>query len=618
MMIFHNLLKFLIPTLLLLPGFTTAAETELRGIWVAWAGSNVPSKSRIREMMENIAAHNLNTVYVDVWRFGFPYFRSDVFFQLTGLYTDPALADGRDVLAEMVAEGHRVGLHVEAWFEYGFVTGQGNNDHLYRVHPDWFAQHKNGSVLFNGDYRYKWLSHCHPAAWQFLIDLCQEVVLKYDVDGLELDRIRYPELDCGYDSATVALYQSEHVGAYPPASGYDLARMRWRAEKLTAFTAIFHDSLKAVRPDLPISNAPIVYSYGFENFCQDWRPWINNGYLAFVSPQVYRATNLIYSRELSTQLSYVSNKTKFFPGLTSITDGGLVATNEIVAMIQTTRQKGLNGHVIWFYDTLVDDLPTLKSEVYQNFAVPPDRPEGWRQPGIVIHETDPAVTKSPGWVSYTGLPGFEGGCFYAQNSDFQWIDYHADIPVTGWYELYCYNIFQWNATPAAAYQVFHANGSDTVNIDQSRTGLAGWQKIGDYYFNAGPAQRVLRLTNEGVVDNNLFADAMMLTNTNRPQFPGTGVLPQPAGVATNSRLLQNFPNPFNPLTWIAFSLPRTEFVRLEVFDVTGRLVQVLHAGFLDAGEYQFPFEASHLPAGVYLYQIKTQLHEQQRKMLLLK
>ncbi len=53
---------------------------------------------------------------------------------------------GRDILAEAVAEGHRLGLHVEAWFEYGFVGGWTGNQPpgvkgpIFQAHPDWVAK----------------------------------------------------------------------------------------------------------------------------------------------------------------------------------------------------------------------------------------------------------------------------------------------------------------------------------------------------------------------------------------------------------------------------------------------------------------------------------------------
>jgi len=265
--------------LLLLWLQASQAAEELRGVWIAWAGNNIPKKERIADMMDQLAAHNLNVVFVDVWRAGYPYFISEVYRKHTGQSTDPQLDKGRDVLQDMVAEAHRVGLDVEAWFEYGFVASQGKNDLLFQQHPSWFARRRDGSTLFNDDYQFRWFSHLHPEAQQFLIALAQEAVVNYDVDGVEMDRIRYPEVNCGYDSATQAIYAGEHQGKRPPADVWNNEWMTWRAEKLTWFTKIFYDSIKAVAPHVAVSNAPIVYPYGFSNFCQDWRPWINNGYL---------------------------------------------------------------------------------------------------------------------------------------------------------------------------------------------------------------------------------------------------------------------------------------------------------------------------------------------------
>jgi len=49
-----------------------AAEKELRGTWVAWAGTDVPTTDEIVTTMEALAEANFNIVYVDVWRYGYP------------------------------------------------------------------------------------------------------------------------------------------------------------------------------------------------------------------------------------------------------------------------------------------------------------------------------------------------------------------------------------------------------------------------------------------------------------------------------------------------------------------------------------------------------------------
>ncbi len=612
----------LIPCILiiiLMQNISYSQEKELRGVWVAWAGSSVPSKERIASIMDDLAAHNMNTVYVDIWRFGYPYFRSNVFQQLTGIWTDPAIDEGRDLLAEFIAEGHRNGLHVEAWFEYGFVACQGNIEHLYKAHPQWFAKKKNGSVLFNGDYRYKWLSHCNSEAQQFLIDLCLEVIQNYDVDGIELDRIRYPELDCGYDSATIALYKKDHNGNVPPQTIANANWMRWRADKLTEFTAVLYDTIKKVRPEIFVSNAPIVYSYGFDNFCQDWRPWINEGYLDFISPQVYRSTNAQYSSDLNIQFSYVRDKSKFYPGLTTITDTYLLPTSEIIAMIETTRKRGLTGHVIWFYDTLADDLPALKAKLYQTPVHIPNRPEDWREPAIIINEDDSSVHQSNGWIDYTSIAGFEDGCIYSKSSTDEWIEYSAAIEKSGWYEVYCYNIYHWNAAPEAQFQIYHQNGIDTVAVDQSEKGHARWYKIGDYQLTSGKNQKIIRLTNANIGNHILFADAIMLLNTNRPVKNSSGIdskkKPQ---FPTDFELNQNFPNPFNPSTSIQFALTAADHILLKIYDIEGKEIATLIDEYKGMGQYTIDFSAQNLTSGLYFYKMQVGNKSQTKKMLYVK
>ena len=65
-------------------------------------------------------------------------------------------------------------------------------------------------------------------------------------------------------------------------------------------------------------------------------------------------------------------------------------------------------------------------------------------------------------------------------------------------------------------------------------------------------------------------------------------------------LAQNHPNPFNPATRIAFTLPEAADVRLEVYDVLGRRVAVLVSERRQAGQHTVDFDATGLAGGVYI------------------
>ena len=83
-------------------------------------------------------------------------------------------------------------------------------------------------------------------------------------------------------------------------------------------------------------------------------------------------------------------------------------------------------------------------------------------------------------------------------------------------------------------------------------------------------------------------------------------------------LNQNYPNPFNPTTSISFSLPSAMNVRLEVFNVLGQNVATLYDGVLDAGLHEYPFDASALSSGIYLYRLQADEMIETKKMILMK
>jgi hypothetical protein len=83
--------------------------------------------------------------------------------------------------------------------------------------------------------------------------------------------------------------------------------------------------------------------------------------------------------------------------------------------------------------------------------------------------------------------------------------------------------------------------------------------------------------------------------------PSDGVgIPKPIEIPLYSRLLNNYPNPFNPTTVIPFELPSTRNVKIQVLDVTGRVVQTLTEDVYPGGYHQLVFNATNLSSGVYI------------------
>ncbi|UCD36913.1 MAG: T9SS type A sorting domain-containing protein [Fidelibacterota bacterium] len=88
-------------------------------------------------------------------------------------------------------------------------------------------------------------------------------------------------------------------------------------------------------------------------------------------------------------------------------------------------------------------------------------------------------------------------------------------------------------------------------------------------------------------------------------------------------LSQNYPNPFNPTTEIQFTLREAAPVRLDIYDLTGRLVNTLIDEKKQPGTYHVVWEGqdlhgNQLHSGVYFYSLVTDNHKATRKMLLLK
>jgi|GEM_PF-2108138 len=83
-------------------------------------------------------------------------------------------------------------------------------------------------------------------------------------------------------------------------------------------------------------------------------------------------------------------------------------------------------------------------------------------------------------------------------------------------------------------------------------------------------------------------------------------------------LSQNYPNPFNPSTTLSFSLPKSGYVRLVIYDILGRELTTLVEDWRDKGEYKINFDGSNLSSGIYIARLEKDSNHSSRKLVLLK
>ncbi|MEW5844415.1 MAG: T9SS type A sorting domain-containing protein [Bacteroidota bacterium] len=162
------------------------------------------------------------------------------------------------------------------------------------------------------------------------------------------------------------------------------------------------------------------------------------------------------------------------------------------------------------------------------------------------------------------------------------------------------------------------NSAD-INVSSSKTSLKGEQivSLSDFNFNKGTELVSFKLGLNGFLPKKgTFASLGNIFD-----FTSSSTLPkeqQTNSVVPTQYELQNYPNPFNPTTKISFSLPLKSQIKLKVFDVLGREIQILADGVYEAGKHEVEFNAINLPSGVYFYNLTTGSNSITKKMLLVK
>ncbi|MBN2281712.1 MAG: T9SS type A sorting domain-containing protein [Candidatus Marinimicrobia bacterium] len=142
-----------------------------------------------------------------------------------------------------------------------------------------------------------------------------------------------------------------------------------------------------------------------------------------------------------------------------------------------------------------------------------------------------------------------------------------------------------------------------ISVDE--TGLLSWQVPDEP---------------EEFYDLQLYATDFLDTAYTAAQIKVVNVvaLDETATIPATFSLSQAYPNPFNPVTQIAYTLPQNTHVRLLVYDSRGKLVETLVDEIQVAGYYQFTWNATQFSSGIYFYKMVTTEFTDVKKCILLK
>ncbi|MGB8702490.1 MAG: glycoside hydrolase family 10 protein [Thermosynechococcaceae cyanobacterium] len=372
---------------------------ELRGVWLTNIDSEVLfSRDRLQKGLRQLAQLNFNTVYPTVWNWGYTLYPSQVAAQVIGetqrLYPDvgntgtidlkEATQQGRDMLRELVAIAHARHLNVVPWFEFGFMAPA--DSALAQRHPNWLTQRRDGTtVLMEGSHPRVWLNPMHPEVQGFILQLIQEVVVRYPIDGIQLDDHFGLPVDLGYDPFTVALYRQEHGDQPPPDDPHAPDWIRWRANKITAVMSQVFTTIKSQNPKAVVSLSPNPAPFAYETFLQDWPDWERRGYLEELVVQVYRSDRNRFLIELERpEIQRAQQHIPVSIGILTGLKNRDVPMGWIQQQVKWVRDRRLAGVAFFFYETLwtsQTERPKQRSDgfraVFSQAALRPVLWEGW-------------------------------------------------------------------------------------------------------------------------------------------------------------------------------------------------------------------------------------------------
>ena len=284
-----------------------------------------------------------------------------------------------DPLAFAITEAHHRGLELHAWFNpfrarYHPSLSPISPSHISRRRPDLLVEY--GHFL--------WMDPGFPASRTHSLKVINDVVRRYDVDGIHIDDYFYPYPEKGA-SAVLPFPDDPSWNLYLAAGGR-LSRNDWRRDNINTLIRDLGSAIHRQKSWVKFGISPFGiwrpgYPVGIRGLDQhellyaDARKWIREGYADYMSPQLYW-TESQEAQKFSRLLDWWASENQaghhLWPGLNSADVGKGRDAAEILKQVQRiSANPTLNGVVFWNASSLRDNRDGLASSLQKTtFASP--------------------------------------------------------------------------------------------------------------------------------------------------------------------------------------------------------------------------------------------------------
>jgi uncharacterized lipoprotein YddW (UPF0748 family) len=306
--------------------------------------------------MAHLADHQVNTIFVNALWAGRAWYPNEVMPAAEGV------SEAHDPLAEAIAAGRRHGVQVHLWM---VVTN------LERA-PDTLVkqmEQENRLVVDAQGKAMRWVDPSHPRNVDWLCRAVQDVVRRYDLSGLHLDYIRYPQSNTGYSTAARKRFTGE-TGVTLTSWPEDVVRgahreafTNWRAHQVTNLVGAISRTARLAKPQIIVSAAVFSrYPQCRSSVGQDWPTWLSSGSVDFICPMNYTTDTAQFREWLATQLEQAGDARKVIPGIGATAATGTLSPTQVIEQLRAAEQLNAPGFVLFNYERYLADhvLPALR------------------------------------------------------------------------------------------------------------------------------------------------------------------------------------------------------------------------------------------------------------------
>lgn len=324
--------------------------SQTKAFWTAaWS---ISSKQDVDKIIENARKYNYNTIYVQTrYRGDALYFpnKKDSTYQNNEQRCYLLANTDFDPLQYFIEQTKNDSIQIHAWVTCFVITPHDlkkiNSNHVFYKNKNWITADENQKTMSSQVLEGAYFDPAIDSVQDYTIQIISDIITNYNIDGIQLDYVRYPDSIYGYNKSALSKFKESQFSDFNA----------FKRQQINSFVNKAFIAVKSIDTNIELSVAvKSNYEQAYSRYSQDWMKWLNKNYVDKVVLMAYDKSDFEFQKKINSYGNNI-NKEKVVVGVRAWSEKKPYHVNKINSKLKFLTENNFKNIAFYSYYGLISN-----------------------------------------------------------------------------------------------------------------------------------------------------------------------------------------------------------------------------------------------------------------------